>query len=99
MQSLYITEYITSALFLQYLKENSLPCDAILSDIQYDTDTFTFYSLTTKPSDITLLEYRDHACSVSSHPFIILHQLPVAFVQPLLEKYAEKPLTLINLYP
>ena len=98
MQSLYITEYIASESFLQYLQENAISYDALLSDVHYISDIFNQYSLINKPSELSLLDYRDAVLSQSSNPLIILHQLPISFLTPVLEKYAEKQITLINLY-
>lgn len=101
MQSLYLTEYISSPLFLQELKERNLSYQVILSDISYEESPIPFFLLDHKPSKEHLLQYRNTAIEEYDHILIILSQLPISFIQPLLDKYSwttEKKITIINLY-
>lgn len=101
MQSLYLTEYISSPLFLQELKERNLSYQVILSDISYEESPIPFFLLDHKPLKEHLLQYRNTAIEEYDHILIILSQLPISFIQPLLDKYSwttEKKITIINLY-
>ncbi|MDR2415218.1 MAG: hypothetical protein LBD75_00985 [Candidatus Peribacteria bacterium] len=98
MQSLYLTSYIASPLFLDTLTDNHLFYDIILSDIAYENSPLPLYHLTHKPPQQALLPFRADLLEQAHHPLIILGQLPLSFLQPLLDKFSHKPLTIINLY-
>jgi hypothetical protein len=98
MQSFHLTSYISSPLFLEEIKKKNLPYDTILSDIPYETTPLPFYGLHQKPLSKALLPYRAEQIEQAQHPLLILGQLPVSFITPLLAKFPDKSLTIINLY-
>ncbi|MDR0651002.1 MAG: hypothetical protein LBG59_06490 [Candidatus Peribacteria bacterium] len=98
MQSFYLTSYIASPLFMKELKRMPFPYDAILSDIPYENSPLPLYNLSNKPPQQALLSFRAEILEQINHPFIILNQLPLSFLQPLLDKFPHKPFTIINLY-
>jgi hypothetical protein len=87
MQSLYLTEYIASPLFLSELKKRNLPYEAVLSDIAYPESPIPLFLLEHKPPQEHLLQYRSTAIEHYSQILIILGQLPLSFIQPILDKY------------
>jgi hypothetical protein len=97
MQSLYLTSYIASPLFLETLRDKHLPYDVILSDITYEDTPLPLYNLSHKPPQQALLPFWAEILEQTNHPLIILDQLPLSFHAPLLEKFSHKPLTIINL--
>jgi hypothetical protein len=98
MQSLHLTSYIASPIFLDELKKRPFPYDAILSDITYENSPVPLYNLTQKFPQQALLPFRADILEQAKHPLIILGQLSLSFLQPLLDKFSHKPLTIINLY-
>ena len=87
MQSLYLTEYIASPRFLQDIKQRDLPYEVVLSDLPYEESPFPLVLLEGKPVQEHLLQYRSSALERYNQILIILGQIPVAFIQPLLDRY------------
>jgi hypothetical protein len=98
MQSLHLTSYIASPLFLEELQKQHLPYDALLTDITYENSPLPLCDLLHKPAQQSLLPFRAEAVEKAQQPLIILGQLPLSFVQPLLDKFPTKAFTIINLY-
>lgn len=98
MQSLYLSEYIASPLFLEHIKMHKLPCDAILSDIAYGESQIPVFSLDKKSEEMTLVEYRSFVLSSYAHPWIIMDQLSLEVLSPLFKQYPDKHITIINLH-
>ncbi|MDR0369337.1 MAG: hypothetical protein LBH96_02085 [Candidatus Peribacteria bacterium] len=72
MQSLYLTEYLSSPLFLRELKERNLPYQVLLSDISYEESPIPFLLLEHKPSEEHLLQYRSMAFQKYDQILIVL---------------------------
>ena len=98
MQSFHLTNFITSPLFLQELKEKHLPYDAIFSDIPYESNLLPYFWIYTKPTTHSLLPFRAEQIEKAEYPLIILESLSLASILPLLDKFPEKQITVINLY-
>ena len=72
MQSLYLTEYIASDLFLTEIEKRNLPYEAILSDISYTSSSIPLFLLQHKPAADHLLHYRSNAIQQYDQILIIL---------------------------
>ena len=86
MQSLFLTEYIKSNLFIESLhnelSEHNINVDLILSDINYNNSHILTINQDTKPESVSLIDARKDAISASKHPLIILNELNINFLIP-----------------
>ena len=103
MPSLFLTEYIKSNMFIQDLRDEladrDVNFDLIVSDINYIDCPILCINPDNKPENVSLLDARKDAISVSKHPLIILNELNFSFLEPIFEilngkKYA----TIINIH-
>jgi len=103
MPSLFLTEYIKSNIFIQDLREkiftHDVNFDLIVSDLIYDDCPILNINPNNKPKNVSLIDARKDAISISKHPLIILNELNLKFLEPLFEilnkkKYA----TIINIH-
>lgn len=103
MQSLFLTEYIKSNMFIQDLHEEiadrDVNFDLIVSDINYWDCPVLTINPENKPENISLLDARKDAISVSKHPLIILNELNISFLEPIFELLDKKNYaTIINIH-
>ena len=103
MPSLFLTEYIKSNMFIQDLREKladrDVNFDLIVSNLNYSDCPILSINPDNKPENVSLLDARKDAISVSKHPLIILNELNLSFLEPIFEilngkKYA----TIINIH-
>ncbi len=103
MPSLFLTEYIKSNMFIQDLREKiadrDVNFDLIVSDLSYRDCPILTINPENKPENVSLLDARKDAISVSKYPLIILNELNLSFLEPIFEilngkKYA----TIINIH-
>ena len=103
MQSLFLTEYIKSNMFIQDLREEiadrDVNFDLIVSDINYTDCPVLTINPENKPENVSLLDARKDAISASKHPLIILNELNLNFLEPIFDILNKKDyITIINIY-
>lgn len=103
MPSLFLTEYIKSNMFIQDLREEvadrDVNFDLIVSDINYVDCPILCINPDNKPENVSLIDARRDAISVSKHPLIILNELNISFLEPIFELLNEKDyVTIINIH-
>ena len=103
MPSLFLTEYIKSNMFIQDLREEvadrDVNFDLIVSDLNYSDCPILSINPDNKPENISLINARKDAISISKHPLIILNELNISFLEPIFEVLNEKKYaTIINIH-
>ncbi len=103
MPSLFLTEYIKSNIFIQDLRrelaDRDVNFDLIVSDINYNDSPVLSINPENKPENVSLLDARKDAISVSKHPLIILNELTLSFLEPIFELLNKKDyITIINIH-
>ena len=103
MPSLFLTEYIKSNMFIQDLREKvadrDVNFDLIVSDINYVDCPILCINPDNKPENVSLLNARKDAISVSKHPLIILNELNLSFLEPIFELLNKKEyVTIMNIH-
>jgi len=103
MQSLFLTEYVKSNMFIQDLHEEvadrDVNFDLIVSDINYTDCPILCINSDNKPENVSLLDAWKDAISVSKHPLIILNELNLNFLEPTFELLNKKEYaTIINIH-
>ena len=103
MPSLFLTEYIKSNMFIQDLREEvadrDVNFDLIISDINYWDCPILTINPDNKPENVSLIDARKDAISVSKHPLIILNELNLSFLEPIFEILNKKDYaTIINIH-
>ena len=103
MPSLFLTEYIKSNMFIQDLREEladrDVNFDLIVSDLNYTDCPILCINPDNKPENVSLLDARKDAISVSKHPLIILSELNLSFLEPVFEILNNKNYaTIINIH-
>ena len=103
MSSLFLTEYIKSNMFIQDLREEvadrDVNFDLIVSDLNYNDCPILCINPDNKPENVSLLDARKDAISVSKHPLIILNELNLSFLEPIFELLNKKDYaTIINIH-
>jgi hypothetical protein len=103
MPSLFLTEYIKSNMFIQDLRDEladrDVNFDLIVSDINYADCPILCINPSNKPENVSLIDARKDAISVSKHPLIILSELNLSFLEPVFEILNDKNYaTIINIH-
>ena len=103
MSSLFLTEYIKSNMFIQDLREEltdrDVNFDLIVSDLNYTDCPILCINPDNKPENVSLIDARKDAISVSKHPLIILSKLNLSFLEPVFELLNNKNYaTIINIH-
>lgn len=103
MQSLFLTEYIKSDMFIHDLRDEiadrDVNFDLVVSDINYGDCPILCINPDNKPENVSLIDARRDAISVSKHPLIILNELNISFLEPIFELLNEKDyVTIINIH-
>ncbi len=103
MQSLFLTEYIKSNMFIQDLRDEvayrDVNFDLIVSDLNYNDCPILSINLDNKPENVSLLDAWKDAISVSKHPLIILNELNLSFLEPIFELLNQKEyVTIMNIH-
>ena len=103
MPSLFLTEYIKSNMFIQDLREEladrDVNFDLIVSDLNYTDCPILCINPNNKPENVSLIDARKDAISVSKHPLIILSELNLSFLEPVFEILNNKNYaTIINIH-
>ncbi len=103
MQSLFLTEYIKSNMFIQDLRkevtDRDVNFDLIVSDINYTDCPILSINPENKPENVSLLDARKDAISISKHPLIILNELNLSFLEPIFNILNKKDyITIINIH-
>ncbi len=103
MSSLFLTEYIKSNMFIQNLRkevaDRDVNFDLIVSDLNYNDCPILCINPDNKPENVSLLDARKDAISVSKHPLIILNELNLSFLEPIFELLNKKDYaTIINIH-
>ena len=103
MASLFLTEYIKSNMFIQDLRDEltdrDVNFDLIVSDLNYSDCPILNINPDNKPENVSLIDARRDAISVSKHPLIILSQLNLSFLEPIFEILNDKNYaTIINIH-
>ena len=103
MPSLFLTEYIKSNMFIQDLRDEladrDVNFDLIVSDLNYSDCPILNINPDNKPENVSLLDARKDAISVSKHPLIILNELNISFLEPIFELLdSKKYATIINIH-
>ena len=103
MPSLFLTEYIKSNMFIQDLREEiadrDVNFDLIVSDLNYSDCPILCINPNNKPENVSLLNARKDAISVSKHPLIILNELNLSFLEPIFDILNKKDyVTIINIH-
>ena len=103
MQSLFLTQYIKSNMFIQDLhneiSDRDVNFDLIVSDINYSNCPILCVNPENKPENVSFLEAWKDAINVSKHPLIILNELNIKFLEPILESLNNKNyVTIINIH-
>ncbi len=103
MQSLFLTEYIKSNMFIQDLRnevtDRDVNFDLIVSDINYTDCPILTINPENKPENVSLLDARKDAINVSKHPLIILNELNLSFLKPIFDILNKKDyITIINIH-
>jgi hypothetical protein len=90
-------------MFIQDLRDElanrDVNFDLIVSDLNFSDCPILNINPDNKPENVSLLNARKDAISVSKHPLIILNELNISFLEPIFElldnkKYA----TIINIH-
>jgi hypothetical protein len=81
------------------LADRDVNFDLIISDLNFSDCPILNINPDNKPENVSLLNARKDAISVSKHPLIILNELNISFLEPIFElldnkKYA----TIINIH-
>ena len=103
MPSLFLTEYVKSNMFIQDLRDEvadrDVNFDLIISDINYWDCPILTINPDNKPENVSLIDARKDAISVSKHPLIILNELNLSFLEPIYEILNKKNYTtIINIH-
>lgn len=103
MPSLFLTEYIKSNMFIQDLREEladrDVNFDLIVSDLNYTDCPILCINPDNKPENVSLIDARKDAISVSKHPLIILSELNLSFLEPVFQVLNDKNYaTIINIH-
>ena len=103
MPSLFLTEYIKSNMFIQDLRDEladrDVSFDLIVSDLNYSDCPILTINPDNKPENVSLINARKDAISVSKHPLIILNELNLSFLEPIFELLNNKEyVTIINIH-
>lgn len=103
MQSLFLTQYIKSNIFVRDLREklseHDVNFDLIVSDINYDDCPCLLINSNTKPQNVSLINSLKDAINVSKHPLIILNELNLNYISPIFDLINEKSnVTIINVH-
>ena len=103
MPSLFLTEYIKSNMFIQDLRnelaDRDVNFDLIVSDLNFSDCPILNINPDNKPENVSLLNARKDAISVSKHPLIILNELNISFLEPIFELFdSKKYATIINIH-
>ena len=103
MPSLFLTEYIKSNMFIQDLRDEladrDVNFDLIVSDLNYSDCPILNINPDNKPENVSLIDARKDAISVSKHPLIILNELNISFLEPIFELLdSKKYATIINIH-
>ena len=103
MPSLFLTEYIKSNMFIQDLRDEladrDVNFDLIVSDLNYSDCPILTISPDNKPENVSLINARKDAISVSKHPLIILNELNLSFLEPIFELLNNNEyVTIINIH-
>ena len=103
MSSLFLTEYIKSNMFIQDLREEvadrDVNFDLIVSDLNYNDCPILSVNPENKPENVSLIDARKDAISVSKHPLIILNELNISILEPIFELLNKKEyVTIINIH-
>ena len=103
MQSLFLTEYIKSNMFLQdlnnELSDHDVNFDLVVSDINYNECPVLLITPDNKPKHVSLIDARKDAILISKHPLIILDELNINFLKPIFEILNKKDYaTIINIH-
>lgn len=103
MPSLFLTEYVKSNMFIQDLRDEvadrDVNFDLIISDINYWDCPILTINPDNKPENVSLIDARKDAISVSKHPLIILNELNLSFLEPIFEILNKKNYaTIINIH-
>ena len=103
MPSLFLTEYIKSNMFIQNLREEladrDVNFDLIVSDLNYSDCPILNINPDNKPENVSLIDARKDAISVSKHPLIILNELNISFLEPIFDILNKKDyVTIINIH-
>ena len=103
MPSLFLTKYIKSNMFIQDLREEladrDVNFDLIVSDLNYTDCPILCINPDNKPENVSLIDARKDAISVSKHPLIILSELNLSFLEPIFEILNDKNYTtIINIH-
>ena len=103
MSSIFLTQYIKSNMFIQDLREEvanrDVNFDLIVSDINYIDCPILCINPDNKPENVSLINARKHAISVSKHPLIILNELNISFLAPIFSDLNNKEyVTILNIH-
>ena len=103
MQSLFLTQYIKSNMFIQDLRDelsdHDVNFDLIISDINYSDCPILSINPNNKPENTSLLDAQKDAISISKHPLIILNELNLSFLKPIFDLLNNKDyVTIINIH-
>ena len=103
MQSLFLTQYIKSNIFIQDLHEklsdHDVNFDLIITDINYINCPVLSINPNNKPEHISLINARKDTISTSKHPLIILNELNISYIQPIFKLLNDKDyVTIINIH-
>jgi hypothetical protein len=90
-------------MFIQDLREEvadrDVNFDLIVSDLNYNDCPILCINPDNKPENVSLLDARKDAISVSKHPLIILNELNLSFLEPIFELLNKKDYaTIINIH-
>ena len=72
MNTLHLTSYLSSSLFLEEVQNMKLPYDAIFSDITYEDCPLPFYGIADKPEEKNLIAYWEEKIASAQCPLFIL---------------------------
>ena len=103
MSSIFLTQYIKSNMFIQDLREEvanrDVNFDLIVSDINYIDCPILCINPDNKPENVSLINARKDAISVSKHPLIILNELNISFLAPIFSDLNNKEyVTILNIH-
>ena len=100
MQSLFLTEYIKSSMFLQDLSnellDHDVNFDLIISDINYSESPALLITPENKPNNVSLIDSWIDAINTSKHPLIILNELNSNSISPIFALKEKQNITIIN---
>ena len=103
MQSLFLTEYIKSNMFLQdlnnELSDHDVNFDLIVTDINYNECPILLITPENKPNNVSLIDAWKDAISIAKHPLIILNELNCDFILPIIDWLKDKQyVTIVNIH-